>query len=181
VVAGAQVVVIEIQTGVRTEMVTDAKGFYNFPALAIGTYDLEVHQPGFKTFRQTNIVIDASSAVKVDVALQVGTTSESVEVRSDAVQVVTQNTQMGEVITGTRMTSVPFVPNLDAISEFRIITNNFNAEYGNFSGGQVNVATKSGTNDIHGSAFEFFRNTALDARNFFNPADTGPKGKFDQN
>ena len=69
------------------------------------------------------------------------------------------------------------VPNLDAISEFRIITNNFDAEYGNFSGGQVNVATKSGTNDIHGSAFEFFRNTDLDARNFFNPAVTGPKGK----
>ncbi len=259
VVVGAQVIATETQTGLRTESVTDAKGFYNFPTLAIGTYDLEVHQSGFKTFHQTNITIDANSAVKVDVALQVGTTSENVEVRSDAVQVETQTTQMGEVITGTRMTSVPLngraytdllslqpgvvpsaygsqspglndrspsgapgasggaglnsgnqsvngqreaangfmvnganveegknngtsiVPNLDSISEFRIITNNFDAEYGNFSGGQINVATKSGSNDIHGSGFEFFRNTDLDARNFYNPASTGPKGKFDQN
>jgi len=259
VIAGAQVAAINIQTGVRIETVTDSKGFYSFPTLPIGTYDVEVHGTGFKTYRQTNIVIDANSVIKVDVTLQIGTTSEQVEVRSDAVAVDTQSTQMGEVITGTRMTSVPLngraytdllslqpgvvpsaygsqspglndrspsgapgatggaglnsgnqsvngqreaangfmvnganveegknngtsiVPNLDSISEFRIITNNFDAEYGNFSGGQVNVATKSGTNEIHGSAFEFFRNTDLDARNFFNPASTGPKGKFDQN
>ena len=59
------------------------------------------------------------------------------------------------------------IPNLDSISEFRIITNNFDAEYGNYSGGQVNVVTKSGTNAIHGSGFEFFRNTALDATPYF--------------
>ncbi len=73
------------------------------------------------------------------------------------------------------------IPNLDSISEFRIITSNFDAEYGNYSGGQINVATKSATNTIHGSAFEFLRNTDLDARNFFNPAATGPKGDFKQN
>ena len=48
------------------------------------------------------------------------------------------------------------VPNLDSIAQFRIITNNFNAEYGNYSGGQVNVVTKSGTNGFHGDAFEFY-------------------------
>lgn len=259
VVAGAHIVAIETQTGIRTETITDPKGFYSFPTLAIGNYDIEVHAPGFSVFKQTGIVIDANSAIKVDVALQIGAAAETVEVHSDAVRVETQSTQMGEVITGTRMTSVPLngraytdllslqpgvvpsaygaqapglndrspsgapgasggaglnsgnqsvngqreaangfmvnganveegknngtsiVPNLDAISEFRIITNNFDAEYGNYSGGQVNVATKSGTNDIHGSAFEFFRNTDLDARNFFNPASTGPQGKFDQN
>ena len=47
------------------------------------------------------------------------------------------------------------IPNLDSIQEFRIITNNFDAQYGNFSGGQINVVTKSGTNSIHGDAFEF--------------------------
>jgi hypothetical protein len=62
------------------------------------------------------------------------------------------------------------IPNLDSIAQFRIITNNFNAEYGNFSGGQINVVTKSGTNKIHGSAFEFLRNTDLDARDYFSPA-----------
>ncbi len=227
VVTGAQVIAIETRTGIRTETVTDSKGYYSFPTLPIGTYDVEVHQSGFKTFRQTNVVVDANSAVKVDVTLQVGTTSENIEVHSDAVQVETQSTQMGEVITGTRMTTVPLngraytdllslqpgvvpsaygaqapgmndrspsgglnsgnqsvngqreaangfmvnganveegknngaavIPNLDAISEFRIITNNFDAEHGNYSGGQINVATKSGTNGIHGSAFEFHR------------------------
>ncbi len=59
------------------------------------------------------------------------------------------------------------VPNLDSIQELTVLTNNFNAEYGNFSGGQVAVTTKSGTDQIHGSAFEFLRNTSLDARNYF--------------
>ncbi len=59
------------------------------------------------------------------------------------------------------------IPNLDSIEEFRIITNNFDAEYGNYSGGQINVVTKSGTNNFHGSGFEFLRNTALDATQYF--------------
>ena len=59
------------------------------------------------------------------------------------------------------------VPNLDSIESFRVLTSNFDAEYGNSSGGQVLVTTKSGTEHIHGSAFEFLRNTALDARNYF--------------
>jgi hypothetical protein len=70
------------------------------------------------------------------------------------------------------------VPNLDSLAEFRIITNNFDAEYGNFSGGQVNVVTKAGTNQIHGNLFEFWRNTSLDASNFF---DHGKRGPWHQN
>lgn len=59
------------------------------------------------------------------------------------------------------------VPNLDSIEDLRVLTNNFDAEYGNFSGGQVLLTTKSGTNTLHGSAIEFLRNTGLDARNYF--------------
>ena len=59
------------------------------------------------------------------------------------------------------------VPNLDAIDSFQVLTSNFDAEYGNSSGGQVLVTTKSGTAQTHGSAFDFLRNTALDARNYF--------------
>jgi hypothetical protein len=59
------------------------------------------------------------------------------------------------------------VPNLDSIDSFRVLTSNFDAEYGNSSGGQVLVTTKSGATQTHGSAFEFLRNTALDARNYF--------------
>ncbi|HWA96152.1 MAG TPA: TonB-dependent receptor [Terracidiphilus sp.] len=58
------------------------------------------------------------------------------------------------------------LPNLDSIAEFQVLTSNFNAEYGNFSGGQILVHTKSGTNNLHGSAFEFFRNTNFDATNY---------------
>jgi hypothetical protein len=69
------------------------------------------------------------------------------------------------------------VPNLDSIEEFRILTSNFDAEYGEFSGGQISVVTKSGTNAFHGDVFEFLRNTDLDARNYFSPT----RGAFDQN
>jgi hypothetical protein len=59
------------------------------------------------------------------------------------------------------------LPNLDSIDSFRVLTSNFDAEYGNSSGGQVLVTTKAGAQQMHGSAFEFLRNTALDARNYF--------------
>lgn len=61
------------------------------------------------------------------------------------------------------------IPNLDSIAEFRILSSNVDAEYGGFTGGIINVVTKSGTNDFHGNVFEFFRNTHLDARNYFSP------------
>jgi len=69
------------------------------------------------------------------------------------------------------------IPNLDSIAEFRILTNNFDAEYGEFSGGQINVVTKSGANAFHGDGFEFLRNTNFDSRNYFSPA----RGAFNQN
>jgi Carboxypeptidase regulatory-like domain/TonB dependent receptor len=69
------------------------------------------------------------------------------------------------------------IPNLDSIAEFRILTSNFDAEYGGYSGGQINVVTKSGANEFHGDVFEFLRNTDLDARNYFSPT----RGAFDQN
>jgi hypothetical protein len=78
----------------------------------------------------------------------------------------------GFLLNGTTVQEFAFsgagiIPNLDSIAEFRIVTNNFDAEYGNYAGGQINVITKSGTNRFHGSAFEFLRNRSFDARNFF--------------
>ena len=70
------------------------------------------------------------------------------------------------------------IPNLDSIYEFRILTNNPDAEYGNYSGGLVNVVTKSGTNGYHGNLFEFLRNTDFDAANYF---DQGQRGAYHQN
>ena len=69
------------------------------------------------------------------------------------------------------------IPNLDSIAEFRILTSNADAEYGGYSGGTINVITKSGGNDFHGSAFEFLRNTDLDSRGFFSPE----RSTFQQN
>src|SRR6201993_1264856 len=252
VIANAQVVAIDTQTGVRTTVTTDAKGFYSFPSLPVGTYDIEISQVGFKTFRQTGLVIDANSALRADATLTVGTASEKIEVSTDTVHVETESTQMGEVISGKTMTAVPLngraftdllalqpgvspytsadtigtgmagindrpvdgglnsgsqsvngqreaangfmvngsnveegktngaaiIPNLDSISEFRIITNNFDAEYGNYRGGKIKVVTKSGSNNFHGSGFEFLRKTSFNARNYFNqptPEDPNPQ------
>jgi hypothetical protein len=237
VVVGATVTALETQTGVKTEITTDSKGFYNFSSLPIGTYTVEVAASGFKTYRQTSLVIDANAALRVDVSLQIGQASENIEVKSDAVHVDMESTQNGEVIEGSKILAVPLngrsytdllslqpgvvpaayraqapdtnnrfpsgdqnagnqsvngqresangfqvnganvvegrnngtgiLPNLDSIAEFRIITNNFDAEYGNYSGSQVNVVTRAGSNSFHGNAFEFNRNTAFNARNFF--------------
>lgn len=255
-IAGATVTATNVGTGVATTQQTNAAGFYSFQSLAVGTYTLDVEQKGFKSYKQTGVVVDVNSALVVDVALQVGQAAEMIEVSSSALHVDTASTQMGEVITGQHMTDVPLdgrsytdllplqpgvvsqssgmngaqggnftsagfspplvsgsqnagaysvngmreaangfllngilvqetgfsgagaIPNLDSIAEFRIITNNFDAEYGNYAGGQINVVTKSGTNDWHGNAFEFFRNTNLDAANYF---AQGQRASYHQN
>jgi Carboxypeptidase regulatory-like domain len=69
------------------------------------------------------------------------------------------------------------IPNLDSIEEFRVLTNNFDPEYGNYNGGVVTVVSKQGSNRLHGDAFEFLRNTALDAKGFFDLT----KAAFKQN
>ncbi len=74
---------------------------------------------------------------------------------------------------------VAFFPVLDGIAEFTVEADNVPAEFGRFNGGVVNVATRSGSNTVHGSAFEFFRNEDLNARNFF--AITGRKPVYRRN
>ncbi len=82
----------------------------------------------------------------------------------------------GDVSEGRNL-GAGLVPNLDSVEEFRLITNSFDAEYGKFSGAVMNAITKSGTNGFHGDVFEFFRNDAMDARNFF----TTSKSELRQN
>lgn len=76
----------------------------------------------------------------------------------------------GSDVSEGRNLGAGLIPNLDSIAEFRLITNSFDAEYGRFSGSVMNAITKSGTNGVHGTAFEFLRNDKLDARNFFDPS-----------
>jgi len=223
VVPGVSVTAKNTQTGVVDKIQTDGAGFYNFPALPIGTYDVTFQKTGFKEYQETGVLINVDSARTVDAALVVGAEKEEVTVTATAAQVNTQTTQTGEVVAATEMENMPLngrsytdllalqpgvvpigvqmfgtlspanslndgtlsmsgqrdvnngfmvngantvegdmggtviVPNLDSIAEFRIITSNAGAEYGNYSGGQINVATKSGTNQFHGSAFEFLQ------------------------
>jgi Carboxypeptidase regulatory-like domain len=251
VVAKASVTATNTDTGIQQTVATDDKGFYSFPSLPVGHYDLQITSASFRPYRRTGIVINANSALTIDAALQVGDRQDVVTVAENELHVETTSTQNGEVITAAQMTAVPLngrsftdllalqpgvapvssitsdtvqdvgasalspsgvlnpgtisingqrefannfivngsdaeedvnmgaaiVPNLDSIAEFRILTNNFDAEYGEFSGGQINVVTKSGTNEFHGNLFEFVRTTDLDARNYFSPT----RGAFDQN
>jgi hypothetical protein len=84
----------------------------------------------------------------------------------------------GVLVQETGFSGSGLIPNLDSLAEFRILTNNFDAEYGNYAGGQINVVTKAGTNQWHGNAFEFLRNTDFDAANFY---AAGQRGVYHQN
>ncbi|HEU5235856.1 MAG TPA: carboxypeptidase regulatory-like domain-containing protein, partial [Pyrinomonadaceae bacterium] len=66
------------------------------------------------------------------------------------------------------------VSGIESVQEFTVLTNTYAAEYGRAAGGVFNIATRSGTNNLHGTAFEYLRNSALDARNFFDPAQKPP-------
>lgn len=247
VIPSATVLALNTQTGVRQTATTDSRGFYSFPELPIGTYEVIIRKSGFGQYEQTGLVINVNTVLRVDATLKLGAVSQAVTVSSTAVHVSTTSTQLGEVIAGTKMVNLPLngrsytdllalqpgvapqpsanaviytntgtvsgslsagnlsingqtessngftvngadvnekiyqqtsiIPNLDSIAEFRILTSNFNAAYGNYSGGQILVVTKSGTNQLHGDAFEFLRNDAFDSRNFFSPT----RGSFKQN
>jgi hypothetical protein len=242
VIPGAAVVVINMATGVKQTTTTDQDGVFTFPVLSVGQYELDVTSDAFKTYRKTGLVIDISSALVLDVTLQVKEQDQSIMVTENAAQVETTDTQLGQVLGSKKVTEIPLngrsytdllatqvgvtplttsgagnstsgggfgtvpvagatntgqfsingqredangfslngasvqegigqqagiIPNLDSIAEFRILTSNTDAEYGNYSGGLINVVTKSGANVFHGSVFEFLRNTALDAKSYF--------------
>ena len=76
----------------------------------------------------------------------------------------------GITMVNNRHAYVNLYPSIDAIEEFTVQTGNYSAEYGGSAGSNVNIQLKSGTNKFHGSAFEFIRNDAVDARNYFRPA-----------
>ena len=103
----ADVTALETQTGIRNATKTDVQGFYSFPSLPVGHYELEVRSSGFKDYKQTGLILDVNTALLVDVPLQIGEASQEVTVNAAAVQVETTNTHMGEVISDTKMTTVP--------------------------------------------------------------------------
>ena len=86
----------------------------------------------------------------------------------------------GVSIMNNLITTATLRPSVDAIQEFQVQTGTYPAQYGGYMGVQINVITKSGTNQLHGTAFEFFRNNVLDARNYFQRPDL-PKAPLRQN
>ena len=77
----------------------------------------------------------------------------------------------GMEISGQEINNYPLaIPSLESVAEFRVQTSNYSAEFGGNSGAVINVASRRGSNDFHGTLFEFLRNDALDARNFFSVA-----------
>jgi len=103
-----------------------------------------------------------------------GSTSISVQgMRENANDFLLDGIDNNELTAG----AISILPSVESIQEFKVLTNNYSAEYGSRGGGTVLVSTKSGTNEFHGSLFEFLRNDAFDAKNFFEQE----KGKFNQN
>jgi len=132
--------------------------------------DLLALQTGVSPYNSTDTTTPGISDRSVDGGLNAG--NQSVNGQRESANGFMVN---GSNVEEGKNNGAAIIPNLDSIAEFRIITNNFDAEYGNYSGGQVNVVTKSGTNGWHGSGFEFLRNTAFDAKNYFAaPTDKTP-------
>jgi hypothetical protein len=223
-VIGAKVTLRNSDTNITKSTITGKDGGYLFTLVPIGAYEVTVEQTGFEKYLHKGITLEINQNGRLDVSLQVGATSQVVEVNGDVTQVDTVSATLGKVETTQRILQLPLVdrdtmqlgllqagvfapdqddgslnpfavsgqrsesmtflldgadnndflgnnhvvnPNPDAVAEFKILTNNYTAEYGRTSGGIINQVIKSGSNAVHGSAFEFFRNTALDASDYF--------------
>ena len=88
------------------------------------------------------------------------------------------NTFFGQTAGRTGSGRAPYQFSQDAVKEFQVNSNSFSAEYGRAGGAVINVVTKSGTNEFHGSAFEFFRDKALNANNAINELNNRPKSPY---
>ena len=106
VIPGATLTITNTAQGTRTRTTTDTKGFYSLPSLAVGRYDLQVEAGGFRLERRTGLVIDADSALTVDLKLEMAEKIESVTVESEAAVVEVSSTQMGQVVKSTQITAV---------------------------------------------------------------------------
>jgi hypothetical protein len=91
---------------------------------------------------------------------------------------IDNNSNLVDFLNGT---NYAIKPPVDAIQEFKVATNDYSADTGRSAGAVLNATIKSGTNQFHGAAWEFFRNDALDAANYFENANGLPKGRFQQN
>jgi hypothetical protein len=118
VIVGAHVMVTNSATGIARSTATDEHGAYTFVDLVVGRYDVAIESQGFKPYRRTGVVVYVNGDLLIDAKLDVGDQSVEVRVEESTVHVESSDTQLGEVITGEKMTAVP----LDGRSVDTIVT-----------------------------------------------------------
>ncbi len=106
-IVGAKLTITNTQTNLRYEAVTGPDGSYHVLALPAGTYTLTVTATGFRPFTETNIEVKVNDQLHIDVTMALGTTTETVSVEANAVQVQTESTQLGDVIDSKKMLALP--------------------------------------------------------------------------
>ena len=215
------------QTGIVRHAETDAVGSYRVESILPGTYTVRAEHAGFQMTDVTNTNVPVAVIVTVNIVMQVGTVTQTIEVTAAAPLLQTSTATVGTVVNNTSVVTLPLngrnfteliglvpgavssggaiygiaggqnysvsgnrgeqnnftldgaynneemfktyaiQPSIDALQEFKIQTNITSAEYGQAAGANINVAVKSGSNQIHGSGFEFYRGTTLDANDWF--------------
>jgi hypothetical protein len=242
-VPGARVVVRSADTGGARTVSSNQQGEYSVGALLPGPYSITIGANGFKTVNQSGVVVEVDQRARLDFALTVGSTTETVTVQGSAPLLNASDASVSTVIDPHFVDNIPlngrsfqtlimltpgvvvtpttfddqgqfsvngqrpdanyfmvdgvsanfgvtgYTPlvqaaggalpalsvsggtnslvSIDAMQEFRVQTSSFAPEFGRTAGGQISIATRSGTNDFHGTAFDYFRNDVLDGRDWF--------------
>ncbi len=230
VMAGVEVKLTNVGTGITQTQTSDGAGNYRFLLLPSGTYRLEANMSGFKAFTRENIIVQVERSVNVPVVLSVGHVSEKIVVTAGADLLEPNTSSLGTVMDGRKVEELPIsgrnpmalanlmpavrgvggfggytrstwgvspisiaggqplsvgylvdgiandkmidsggitVLTVEGTQEFKVQTNGLPAEFGRTAGGVISVVSKSGTNELHGSLFEFLRNDKLNANEFF--------------
>ena len=243
VVPNAELRVKQIATGESRTSRSNGSGEFRIPFLNPGAYTITTTANGFKSDTLTNITVEVDQTLNFRITLELGRSSETVEVTGAAPLVDSATSSLGQVIENKQILDLPLngrnafalgllsgnttpmfgmgsnlpfiagggrfsanevtldgvdnntvsnagsigrngiavVPSVDAVQEFKVKTSTFSAEFGHAAGAVVNATIKIGTNQLHGTLFEFLRNNALDANNFFTNAAGLPRAPFHQN
>src|SRR5437660_541021 len=239
--AGANVALVQEETGKKRTTVTGPQGEFLVTLLAPGKYRLEVESANYRRHVQT-LVLDLNQEIRVEVPLLAGKSSEQVTVTATPSLVRADSAAMGGVIDTRKIQGLPLdgrnfyelslllpgvvppaegsagsvrgdfainingaredansfyldgvyngdpklngtavSPPVDAVREFEVLSSTYDASFGRNGGGQISVVLRSGGNQLHGAAYEYFRNAVLDARNYFAPAqESAPQNQRNQ-
>jgi len=233
-VIGATITAVHTGTGVATVASSNEAGIYNFSSLPTGNYRFTGEHGGFRKVNISDVQLEVGGRLTINIALELGQTTESVEVQATARELNTTNSSVGDVISGQKLLSLPVagrssydlivtqpgviqaggfningnrsgavnfttdginsqdnllagsfylysnLMSVDRAEEFRVVTSAADAEYGR-GAGQVQIVTRQGTNQFHGSSWIETRNSYLNANDFFNNLNGVPRDVLRQN